>query len=165
MESSLAPSSDNDRLPDLKTIEYHGGIVRFRIPASWKEDYDHEGCGVFYEDVEDSGTLRLNVFTSKVPEHISGNLAVHALQSIRQAESYPIEELENGKAIMRYSESVEEDGDALLITYWILAIPMAPNHVRFADFSYTILESARSDPRVTKEKRILDSEFRTAIFG
>ena len=165
MGSSLAASSNNDSVPDLKTITYRGGIVTFRIPITWIEEYDTEDCGVFYEDVEDSGTLRVNTFTSKAPDHLGGNLAVKALQSIRKAEDHPIEDLDNGKAIMRYSDPAEEDGASLLITYWVIAIPMAPNHIRFADFSYTILESARGDPRVTKTKKLLDYEFRNAIFS
>ena len=164
MGSALITSSNHDGLPDLKTITYRGGIVTFRIPTSWIEEYDKEGCGVFYEDAEDSGTLRVNIFTSKAPDHLGGNLAVIALQSIRKAENHPIEELDNGKAIMRYSEPAEEDGVSLLVTYWIIAIPVAPNHVRFADFSYTISEFARSDPRVTKDKKLLDHEFRNAVF-
>jgi hypothetical protein len=34
----------------FKTIVYRGGIVRFRIPAHWIEEYEHEGGGTFYEE-------------------------------------------------------------------------------------------------------------------
>jgi len=45
----------------LKTINYRGGIVRFRVPSSWLEEYKPEGGGTFYEDASDAGILRLNV--------------------------------------------------------------------------------------------------------
>jgi len=51
----------------MKTIEYRGGVVSFRIPSKWKEEYEEKGGGTFYEPVQDSGTLRLNIITFKAP--------------------------------------------------------------------------------------------------
>ncbi len=48
----------------FKTINYRGGLVRFRIPTDWIEEYEPEGGGMFYADGPDTGTLRLNVLTS-----------------------------------------------------------------------------------------------------
>ena len=39
----------------LKTINYRGGVVRFRIPASWNEEYEEAGGGTFYAPGDDSG--------------------------------------------------------------------------------------------------------------
>jgi hypothetical protein len=55
-----APMPDQD---GMKTIRYRGGIVTFRIPAHWTEEYEEEGGGIFYNEDNDSGTLRLNVLT------------------------------------------------------------------------------------------------------
>jgi hypothetical protein len=54
--------------PKMKPIVYRGGIITFRVPATWKEEYEAEGGGTFYDDRPDSGTLRLNVLTFKAPE-------------------------------------------------------------------------------------------------
>ncbi|HMI53316.1 MAG TPA: hypothetical protein VK525_17510 [Candidatus Saccharimonadales bacterium] len=35
--------------PTLKTINYRGGVVRFRIPADWVEEYEEAGGGTFYK--------------------------------------------------------------------------------------------------------------------
>ena len=34
----------------LKTIVYRGGIVRFKIPANWVEEYEEDGGGTFYQN-------------------------------------------------------------------------------------------------------------------
>ena len=47
----------------LKNICYRGGIACFEIPASWKEEYEPSGGATFYEDLPDSGTLRLNALS------------------------------------------------------------------------------------------------------
>lgn len=49
----------------LKTISYRGGIATFAVPESWVEEYEPEGGGTFYDDVEGAGTLRLNVLSFK----------------------------------------------------------------------------------------------------
>jgi hypothetical protein len=34
----------------MKTIVYRGGVVTFRIPAHWQEEYSDIEGGTFYED-------------------------------------------------------------------------------------------------------------------
>lgn len=46
-------------IPELKTIVYRGGLVRFSIPATWQEEYEPDGGGTFYKEGPDTGTLRL----------------------------------------------------------------------------------------------------------
>ena len=36
------PPSDKE---NMKSIGYRGGVVRFRIPADWKEEYEEQGGG------------------------------------------------------------------------------------------------------------------------
>src|SRR5262249_43907386 len=55
-----APMLDQD---GMKAIRCRGGIVTFRIPAHWTEEYEEEGGGTFYDEDNGSGTLRLNVLT------------------------------------------------------------------------------------------------------
>ncbi|MBK8594774.1 MAG: hypothetical protein IPN83_04160 [Holophagales bacterium] len=47
----------------MKSITYRGGLVTFRIPRHWVEEYEEDGGGTFYEDRPDSGTPgRVNDF-------------------------------------------------------------------------------------------------------
>ena len=48
---------------ESKQIVYRGGIVAFKIPASWREEYAPDGGATFYEEGPDTGTLRLNVLS------------------------------------------------------------------------------------------------------
>jgi hypothetical protein len=53
--------------PKMKTIAYRGGVITFRVPSTWKEEYQPEGGGTFYDPRPGSGTLRLNFMTLKAP--------------------------------------------------------------------------------------------------
>ena len=44
--------------PELKTVNYRGGVVTFRIPAHWREEYGADGGGIFYDTAPDAGTFR-----------------------------------------------------------------------------------------------------------
>ena len=53
--------------PVMKSIVYRGGVVRFRIPAHWREEYSDNEGGMFYGDHSQSGTLRLTIITAAQP--------------------------------------------------------------------------------------------------
>jgi hypothetical protein len=135
----------------LKSICYRGGIARFSIPASWKEEYEASGGATFYEDRPDSGTFRLNVlsFSSNGKETgdqtIAGLIAKSGYKALR-----------DGLAIKQYVKSAEEDGEPLRIYYWQVAIPVERCNVRLAIFSYTILASQGTDKQVCQEIDLLD---------
>jgi hypothetical protein len=54
-------------LPALKTINYRGGVIRFRIPSDWLEEYEDAGGATFHKPGEETGTLRVNVITGEGP--------------------------------------------------------------------------------------------------
>ncbi len=47
----------------MKKITYRDGLISFQIPKDWIEEYEENGSGTFYEDSQESGTLRVNVLT------------------------------------------------------------------------------------------------------
>lgn len=134
----------------FKSICYRGGIARFDIPASWKEEYEPSGGATFYEDRPDSGTLRLNVlgFSSNGKE--SGDQMVASLIAKNGYKS-----LRDGLAIKQDVTSVEEDGETLQIHHWEVAVPVQGCSARLAIFSYTILASQASDHQVQQEIELL----------
>src|SRR5438552_168389 len=69
---------------NFKTISYRGGIVTFRIPSHWREEYEPNGGGTFYDDNPDSATLRLNVITAKAPMPITTQSAPDILAGLVQ---------------------------------------------------------------------------------
>ena len=139
--------------------------MTFRIPAHWKEEYEPEGGGTFYDDTRDSATFRLQTMTFKAPSPITAEFATNVLLSLREAATAPIERLPNGCALIRYAQSGEDRGHRLLITYWSVAHIVPPNHARIANFSYTILERQGGDVRFQRELELLDREVRTSVFS
>jgi hypothetical protein len=149
---------------DFKTISYRGGVVTFRVPSNWREEYEPDGGGTFYEDNPDSGTLRLNVITAKAPMPITLESAPDILAGL-VATSERSETLANNCAVVRYEQRAEEQGHPLLITYWSVAQPLPPNHARVATFSYTLRAHQRKDSQVQAELDMLDREIRAATFA
>lgn len=155
----------NSKAPEkMKTIKYRGGLVEFRIPASWKEEYEQQDGGTFYEDRPDSATLRLNVITAQSPNPITESSVTELLEAKGKTKGKAAK-LENGNAMLRYTESATEQGHSLKITYWQVANPVPPNHVRIGIFSYTILESQQEKEKFKKEIELLDTEIRNAQFA
>jgi hypothetical protein len=149
---------------ELKTINYRGGVVTFRIPSNWREDYKPDGGADFYTDAPDSPIFRLAVMTLKAPFPITTNSAPDILAGLRQA-SHGIERLPSGLALIRYTEPAEERGQRLLITYWFVASPLPPSHARLAIFSFTFLERQQHDPGIQATDQKLDREIRAATFA
>jgi hypothetical protein len=148
----------------LKTVIYRGGVVTFRIPANWHEEYEAEGGGMFYDETPDSSTLRLNVVTAQSPNPVTKASAPDILSGLRQT-TKGVERLPTGVALIHYTESTEESGQRLQMTFWIIANVIPPNHVRIATFTYTILDSQKSDLKFQRELELLDREIRAAVFS
>jgi hypothetical protein len=165
--SSGAPPAQRsvDGEPPLKTISYRGGLVTFQIPAHWKEEYEPEGGGTFYEDAADSPIFRLQTLTFKSPSPITAEFAPDVLSSRGKSETAPVERLASGCALVRYTQSVVDRGEQLLIIYWSVAHVIPPYHARIANFSYTLLERQRDDARFQRELELLDREVRASIFS
>lgn len=150
--------------PELKTINYRGGVVTFCIPSTWREDYAPDGGADFYADAPDSPTFRLAVTTLQAPFPITADSSPDVLSGLRQA-SHGIDRLPSGLALIRYTEPAEDRGHRLLITYWLVASPLPPSHARLATFSFTILERQQHDPSIQATLQMLDREIRAATFA
>jgi hypothetical protein len=144
----------------FKNICYRGGIARFNIPASWKEEYEPSGGATFYEDRPDSGTLRLNVlsFSSKGKETGEQMVASLIAKSGYQA-------LRDGLAIKHYVKPADEDRVALHIYHWEVAVPVEGCSARLAIFTYTILAAQAQDEQVRQEIELLEGCIRDAEFS
>lgn len=151
---------------DLKLINYRGGLVRFRIPSGWDEEYEDDGRGTFYPPGVDSGTLRLNILTFEGPaEKPEVRAAAEMLASDAAKHRTEVVPLRDGVAMIRYDQSSEEAGEALTIRYWRVLQIVPPNHVRIAVFSYTLLDEQFTDPEYRAELELLDREIRAAEFA
>jgi len=160
------PSTDH---PKMKTIAYRGGIVTFRIPTHWREEYSDTDGGMFYEEHPDSGTLRLTIITMTVPEQRQETSALDVLRVVvnglaKDGVEGTTNSRQDGNAVFRYEQASSEGGTRLAIFYWVVANPVPPNHARVATFSYTILAKHRKLPRVQHDLKMLDAEIDAASF-
>lgn len=148
----------------MKTINYRDGLVEFRIPATWKEEYSASDGGVFYADQPGSATLRLKVITAAAPSEITASSAVDLINTLRQVRGRA-EQLPNGNAWAKFEESTIDRGQPIKTFYWFVSNPVPPKHARLATFSYTILAKHESTPAVRQEIDMIDREIRTAEFA
>jgi hypothetical protein len=154
----------------MKPIVYRGGVVTFRIPAHWQEEYSDIEGGTFYEDRFDSGTLRLKVITMIAPKHLQPCSATDVLHVVANGmRSKGVEGrtsgLNDGNAVFKYEDVTSEEGARISIFNWIVAKPLPPNRARVATFSYTVLAEQRNKSQIRKNLKMLEVEIEAATFS
>lgn len=158
--SSFKPVSEQQR---MKTIIYRGGVVKFRIPAHWKEEYSDVDGGMLYEDRPNSGTLRLKIISLESPQELGSNAAAELLRRV-DSERTPVLQ-PNGNTYLRYEQSASESGTRIKIHYWIIANPLPPRQARIATFSDAILEKHHNLRAVVRDLLMLETEVSAAEFS
>jgi hypothetical protein len=152
---------------ELKTVIYRGGVLRFRIPSSWVEEYSNLDGGMFYEDTPDSGTFRVKVITMKAPSEGTDLSALALLSPLAErlgGDNTRVTEI-GENALFRYEESTVERETKIKIFYWMVANPVPPQHVRIVTFSYTVLQSQEHTARTQQELQMLDREIACTEFS
>ena len=144
----------------MKRILYRGGIASFDIPGSWVEEHQPEGGASFFEDLPDSGTLRLNVLSFGSDGNVAGEEIVSRL--VRERGFFP---LDPGLALKRYVKTVPEDGESLKVYYWEVAVPVNSSSARLVIFSFTILASQGVDLYYQNQIALLDQCIRSGTFS
>ncbi len=147
----------------MKTINYRGGIVKFRIPCHWKEEYSDVEGGTFF-DASSQSTLRLKVITALAPEGVTTVSALELLRATGVAHGAAIS-LNSGNAYATFEREAKESGAHLHIHYWVVANPVPPRHARIVTFSYTVVGNENNSTGTQQELRMLDSEIRAAQFS
>lgn len=150
----------------MKTVFYRGGILKFQIPRHWKEEYEEEGGGTFYEDSADSGTLRLNVLTFESESPLGENSSQELLKSISKQPEAIIENLPDKlSAMLSYSEYTQDGDDLLKMCFWNIANRIPPKHQRIALFSYCFLASQENSARIKDDLSMLNQSLRKCVFA
>jgi len=150
---------------NLKLITYRGGLVEFYVPNNWVEEYEPDGCGIFYDNFPNSGTLRLNVLTF---EHKSGSndkTSSDFLENSNFAKPGIITPLPNGNTMLTYHKDSVEGTENLRIYFWQITNNLPPKHVRIIVFSYTILAGQENDSIIANELKIIGEQIPNAKFA
>ena len=150
--------------PKMKTISYRGGVITFQIPAHWKEEYQTEGGGMFYEDRPDSGTLRLNVLTFKAPEGKLPTNGYGQFAATPLGKGERLIQTSHGDGLKISKKSSVEKGVKIEMHCWQVAHCAPPSKLYIASFTWTILQSQDSDPKFQKEVEFLTEQISKAYF-
>jgi len=149
---------------DLKLINY-GGILQFRMPCDWIEEYEEEGGAKFYEPHPDAGILRLNILTYRTPGPVSATEISNLLAGMARGRHEPVAIHADGSMSIAAWESGDEDGEPLAIRTWCIGSWVPPDCVRIALFTYTMLESQRDHEAFTRDVAMIDREVRSCHFA
>jgi hypothetical protein len=146
--------------PKLKTINYRRGVVRFRIPADWSEEYEDEGGGTFYKPGDNTGTLRLNVLSGTTPPGKLVTPDYLAKQLAGDAVKYGVAVIPLGHSalMLRYDMPGYDRGRSLKIRCWRIFQALPPSNFRHALFTYTLLADQFDQPGNFADMELLDSE-------
>lgn len=148
----------------MKMIEYRGGVVSFRIPSHWTEEYEENGGGTFYEDSPDSGTLRLNILTFKNSTGKLPNCGYDEMARKPTAEGAEIVRLPSGDGMKKYRDQIIESGEPLDLYYWEIAHIAPPDKYYLAVFSWTILTVQSGVKKFQDEIQMITHELQQIKF-
>ena len=134
-----------------KEIYYRGGIAIFPLPKDWIEAYEPSGGGTFYNDVPNSGTLRLNVLGFENPDGVT----------------IPpnFEPFRDGLYLRTSKERFVEDGDDCILLSWQIGFPVGEFHFRIANFTYTIEAAMFRGEQAQYEISVVKTVLKMAEFG
>ncbi|MDU1905329.1 MAG: hypothetical protein E6772_11145 [Dysgonomonas sp.] len=141
----------------MKIISYNGGVVSFRLPENWIEEYYPEEGAAFYRDDNESGTLRLNVLSAEPDtDKIIENITLGTDSKLSVEEGYPLKEQ------IKY---INEDGQNILVYLWEIHVPVQDSKPRIILFTYTISASQENDPIIVQELNFVRNTILTAHYS
>ncbi|MBC2844628.1 hypothetical protein [Winogradskyella flava] len=146
-----------------KLINYRG-IISFELPEDWIEEYDDNNGGAFYEDLPNSGTLRVRLISIKVPQSSNNIYATDVLNDFSSNKESKAILLTNKNAYNMFYEQVKENEIDITVYYWSLVQSIQYNKTRLANFSYTILTEELDKKHIKLEIDFLTSQIENAIF-
>ncbi len=154
----------------MKQIVYRGGVVTFRIPSHWREEYSDIEGGTFYEDRPESGTLRLRIITMRTAKELHSDSAKDILEMVvsglkKNNVEGGIRGREDGIAVLKYEEAAHANGMRLTIFHWVIANSLPPHRARIITFSYTILAGQRNQKCLPGDLEMLEAEIESATFS
>ena len=120
----------------MKVINYRGGLIKFRIPQKWIEEYEDAGGGTFYEDHPESGTLRVNVLTIEAnQENDNIESTYEDIKSNSETRKYYST---HGDVIFENMERSEENGIPITISNFTCIHQTIRKDYLMAYFTWTI---------------------------
>lgn len=152
-------STERNPMTSHKIIDYRSA-VSFAVPAEWVEEDEPGVQGTFYEDAEDSGTLRVSVMQWSGEDEADRN---HIVKSILLPGE--VETLAQGVYLKREVKPGFEDGEALKLHRWLVVLALPDNICRLIAFTHTVTAAHEGDPAIVSELATVDAAVRGATYS
>jgi len=147
-----------DRDPEHKGAVLRGGAVRMRLPRHWAEEYPDEDHASFRDPGSPQRVLRVaSVGVAAAPAGLRALLQARAGE-----EATTIEDLPEGRVLLRSLDASREDGRDVVMFCWLIASPLRPSEARLATFTLSVPEKTALDPLTRDVVAMLDLEIRSA---
>ncbi len=126
----------------MKLIKYNGGLVSFKLPDDWKEEYYDDGDAAFYREDSDLGTLRLGIKAIELKEEYTEKVELSSESGMYVEDGFPLKE---------EVKLTNEGEDDILVYSWEVIIPVDSKGRQIILFSYTIPACKESDMEINLE--------------
>lgn len=144
--------------PVLKDVALRSGAVRMGIPRHWAEEYPDEDHASFHDPGSAPRVLRL---ASARVSGVAGDLKA-LLQARAGDGATTIEDLTDGRVLLRALDASRENGRDVVVFRWLCAARQQPSEVRLATFTLSVPERLALDPLTRDVVATLDLEIRSA---
>jgi hypothetical protein len=142
--------------PAQKDAGLHDGTLFLRIPEHWAEEYPDRHHAAFRDPNVKHRILRMT--TEFLPEEDPRSL----LQSRAGADATTVEDLPDGRVLLKALDAAREEGQDLVAFRWLMATVEAPSRVRLATFALSLPAQGALDPLTRDLVALLDREIRAS---
>lgn len=146
----------------FKEIEYRGGLVRFRIPETWSEEYGAEGGASFCDPASRQRVLRLHTITAEKPGRAGRDELAFLLGSLRPPGECVLSSLPDGQLLLKHVDAGREAGADVVLYTWQLARSVSADKVRIAVFTLAVASEDASSALTSDDRRRVERIVRAA---
>jgi hypothetical protein len=144
--------------PAFRDAALRSGAVRIRLPPHWAEAYPDPDHASFHDPGNPQRVLRV---TSTVVE--AGPTGPRALLQARGGhQAATVEDLPDGRLLLRSLEARREDGRDAVVYEWLCAAPRPSSRACLASFRFSVPEKLALDPVTRDLVAMLDHQVRSA---
>jgi hypothetical protein len=157
-------TAEDDALdgPGLREVDYRGGLVRFHIPATWRDEYDPEGGGTFFDPASRQRTLRLHTLAIEKPGQAGRDDMAFLLGSLRPRSECTLATLADGRLLLKHVDTGREAGIDLVLYTWQLARSISADRARLAVFTLAVPAAGALDVLSRDDRRRVERIVRAA---
>lgn len=138
----------NRSFEDFESWQLPGDVGRVSLPKRFKVEIEDDRTLLAYPDEDSEISLRVTSI-SFVPKDPEENAAVRHVKERAAENGYVFEEVD-GKGVASFEEESKEDGDSLLIRYWLIG-----DKCTLVILSATILRSALNARDVQETLKVM----------